>query len=498
VRRAIVVVASLLLASAAQAYDQQVHVYLSERGYKGPASIGASAPADASAVRALRARIWRAGSQARDAAVKKRFLLRWPNEDAFDAWAFKQLFALNPEVKVAGFDDEVFLPDTVQGAIIFGAASRRPDDDGRNRDRFAHDANHVVPHDRWGRPLPDDPATLEMGSLTGLSSQAHAPYGLPRLAFSEEPSVLKSDPRRFAVPATVHTFGAAFADSYTELAVLAARDPEGQRLSLVLAGAAAHHLEDVANQIHTVQVGLYDFFVDAKLQAIQEDLLSVGGVLRPRPGFVSIGLDIISNHHLLAESLYQKHLLREDDPVGKQTAAAPADDELTRAFAQVPAGCTHGFGRALAEALIDRSSYEGPEVYKEIRRAAQGRWSHAGVHFTEQDNPDEALRENADLTRFYQLEATGARRAIQTLEAWWTRFEACRTIDATAEDALAEALVSDRLDALDASEARRRMWTAQAPAQEARNWWVLVGYVTAIVLLAWLLRRILRRRRPSS
>ena len=87
--------------------------------------------------------------------------------------------------------------------------------------------------------------------LTGLSSQAHAHYGLPKLAFSDDPSVLKTEPRRFAIPPTVHTFGADFAESYTMLAALAARLPGGERLALTHAGAAAHHIEDVANQIHS-------------------------------------------------------------------------------------------------------------------------------------------------------------------------------------------------------------------------------------------------------
>jgi hypothetical protein len=493
--RVIILVAALAVATTARGYDQRVHVLLSERAYKGAATLPGNPAADAAAVRALRARLWRAGAEARDAEVKRRFLARWPNADAFDAWAMKRLFALNPEKHVAGFDDEVRLPAGPAGAAVYGMASRLPDDDGRNRERFSHDAARAVLHDAWGRPLPDDPATLEMGGLTGLSSQAHAHYGLPRLAFSEEPAVLKNDPRRFAVPATVHTFGAAFADSYSALAALAARLPEGERLSLTLAGAAAHHLEDVANQIHTVQVGLYAFFVDAKIQSVKEDLLSVGGIIRPRPDMIAIGIDIITNHHLLAESLYEKHLLADGDPVAKQTAAAAPDQELARAFTQIPAGCGHGFGRALAEALIDRSSYEGPEVYRAIRLAAQGRWSRAGEHFGEHDDPDAALLPNADLTRFYALEAAGARRAVQTLEAWWTHLDACRTLDATAEAAFAEALLRDRLDALDAADARHRMWTPHPPAQQARNWWVLVGYVTGLVLFILLLRRQLRRRR---
>ncbi|HEX6838512.1 MAG TPA: hypothetical protein VF334_18170, partial [Polyangia bacterium] len=311
-RRAIAILACVsALGGSARAYDQKVHVLLSTRGYGGPATAGG----DAAAVKALREWIWHLGAEARDPELKRRFLVRWPRIETFDAWSMKELFALNPEKRVAGFDDDVPLPAGDSARDVYAAASRLPDDDERNRDRFRHDDRRGRVYDSWGRPLPDDPATLEMGGLTGLSSQAHAHYGLPHLAFSDEPSVLKSDPRRFAIPPTVHTFGADFADSYTILAALASRLPGGQRLALTHAGAAAHHIEDVANQIHTVQVGIYAFFVDAKIESIKEDLASVGGLLRPRPSFVSIGIDIITNHHVLAESLYAKHLLNPNDPV---------------------------------------------------------------------------------------------------------------------------------------------------------------------------------------
>jgi hypothetical protein len=485
----------LVLVRSSDAYEQRVHVLLSARGYGGAATVAGTAADDAAAVRALRERIWRAGAEARDAAIRQRFLVRWPTPAAFDAWAMKRLFALNPEKRIAGFDENVPLPTGGNGADVYAAASRLPDDDERNRERFRHDAAHVVLRDPWGQPLPDDPATLEMGALTGLSSQAHAHYGLPRLAFSDEPSVLKRDPRRFAVPPTVHTFGADFAESYTALAALALRLPGGERLALTHAGAAAHHLEDVANQIHTVQVGLYAFFVDAKLQSIKEELLSMGGFLRPRLDFISIGIDIIANHHVLAEALYAKHLLDPADPIAAQTAAAPIDDELGHAFGHVPDGCVHGFGRALAEALIDRSSYEGPEVYRTIRAAALGRWSRAGVHFDERDDPDQALKPGANLDAFFKLEIAGAGRARQTLEAWWSRFATCRAIDATAEAALAERLVRDRLDALDAAEGRARIYSPKPPARQVRSWgWLAVDVVILVVLLL-LVRRLLRRRR---
>ena len=475
------------LAGPAAAYDQKVHALLSSHAYAGPAT----ASGDATAVKALRERIWRAGAEARDPELKRRFLVRWPRLETFDAWSMKRLFALNPDKRVAGFDDDVPLPAGDSARDVYATASRLPDDDERNRDRFRHNDRRGRVYDSWGRPLPEDPATLEMGGLTGLSSQAHAHYGLPHLAFSDEPSVLKSDPRRFAIPPTVHTFGADFADSYTMLALLAARLPGGQRLALTHAGAAAHHIEDVANQIHTVQVGIYAFFVDAKIESIKEDLVSVGGLLRPRPSFVSIGIDIISNHHVLAEALYAKHLLNPTDPIAARTLAPVAT-------AAKASACTPGFGRAIAEKLIDQSSYEGPKVYEAIRAAAQRRWSRAGQHFGDNDDPDAALRPDVDLTGFFDLEVTGARRGLAALGDWWASYDACSSAGDDAVRSLAETLVRERLDALDATEARARMYTPKPPDASQRNWWIPIGYVIALLVVVLLVLRRVRRRGARS
>ncbi|HWE27062.1 MAG TPA: hypothetical protein VHB97_03625 [Polyangia bacterium] len=488
--RSILITAACVLAlgGSAVAYDQKVHALLSAHAYDGPATVSGNA----SAVKALRERIWRAGAEARDPELKRRFLLRWPRLETFDAWSMKQLFALNPEKRIAGFDDDVPLPAGESARDVYAAASRLPDDDQRNRDRFRHDGVRGRIYDQWGRPLPDDPATLEMGGLTGLSSQAHAHYGLPHLAFSDEPSVLKTDPRRFAIPPTVHTFGADFADSYTLLAILAARLPSGQRLALTHAGAAAHHIEDVGNQIHTVQVGIYAFFVDAKIESIKEELASVGGLLRARPSFVSIGIDIISNHHLLAEALYAKHLLNTNDPVAARTLAPLA------AAAPKPSACAPGFGRAIAEKVIDQSSYEGPQVYAAIRAAAQRRWSRVGQHFGDDDDPDSALKPGVDLGAFFDLEVTGARRALAALGDWWADFDACSALDDDSARALAETLVRERLDALDAAEARARMYTPKPPDANRRNWWIPIGYVVAFLVVVLLVRRVRRRGARSK
>lgn len=483
----------VLPGTASLAYDQKVHVYLSTRAYGGAVTVPEG---DADATRALRERIWRAGAESGDAALKQRFLARFPSLQMFDAWTFKHFLGLNPDKKIAGLDD-MPLP-AGDGRAVYGAASRLPDDDWRNRDRFLHDAGRQVVMGPYHLPQPDDPATLDMGGITGLSSQAHAHYQLAKVELSDSPDVLKSDPRRFAVPPTVQTFGAAYAEMYTVLAALAGRLPGGERLALTHAGAAAHHVEDVANQIHAVQVGLYDFFVDAKLEQIKEELRSVGGLLRSRPTFVSIGIDLISNHHTLAEALYMKHLLTPGDPVAKQTADAPADPTFASELGRIGAGCVPGFARAIVEALAERSSYEGPEVYREIRAAASRRLSRVGQHYADGDDPDAQLRPGADLGKFWELETRGARRSDQALSAWWQHFAACGQLDAAGETRLAEALVRDRLDVLEAAEARRQRFVPKPPAKETLNIWVPVGYALVLLVLAFVVQRARARHRRKK
>jgi len=276
----------------ARAYEEGVHQLIGERVLPPglPTDLVAPTPED---VDALRRATWRAGASHPDPSVRERFLRRYPSEEGFDAWAWKELLGLTPEASVKGLD---VLPAPVADARAVAArASRDPDDDKRNVERFAHDERRAVRRDATGRPLPADPAQLDMGALTGLSSQAHAHYGLPRLDFSDSPSVLRQEPWRFAYPTTARAFAPEFAQVHTDVALAAAASgtPGGAALGWIWLGAAAHYLEDVANQIHTLQA-VFPFFVDAKLQSWKEDLLSLGGRLRPRPGFVEIGLGIIN------------------------------------------------------------------------------------------------------------------------------------------------------------------------------------------------------------
>ena len=476
----------------AKAYDQPVHEYLSRRAFAGP-KVFADTPAGAqAAVDLLRLRIYRAGSDS--PSLRERFLKRYPTNKDFDEAAFKRFFFLNPTKKVAGFDSTP-LP-TGTPVEVYTLASRLPDDDWRNRDRLRSGADGTRSVDAYGQPIPDDPAILDMGKVLGTSSQAHAHYQLPQLQFSDSPDVLKSEPRRFATPPDVHTFGSDFAESYAALALLAAQLPHGSRLSMVHAGAAAHHIEDVANQIHTVQVGIYDFFFDAKLASILEELRSVGGLRRPREDFISIGVQIIANHHLLVEALFRKHLLAAGDPVAATAATRQTDAPFVTELVRGPKGCGEPFTQALMTSLVEVSSHEGPAVYTSIRTVAQPRLSRAGGRFEESDDPDLFLRPNADLTEFYALELRGTGRAEIALGAWWDRYNACQKLSASVERTVAEQLVRRRLDALDALDVRATAYRAKPPHVLGTNWWVPGGYAGAVVFFALLMTR--RRRKKAA
>jgi len=489
------VLALVSIAHTASAYDQPVHEWLSRRGYGGPAQLDDDPAQAQAAVDALRRRVYRAGANATDPALRARFLARYPDEAQFDARAWKRFLMLNPDKRVAGLD-ETPLPTGRVGADLYALASRLPDDDERNRERYRHGTDGAVQKDAWGRPLPDDPAALEMGGLAGLSSQAHAHYQLPALQFSDDPDVLKRDPRRFAIPPTVHTFGAEMAESYTLLALLAARLPAGARLSVVLAGAAAHHIEDTANQIHTVQVGLYDFFVDATLEAYKRELASIGGLVGAHPTRNEIGIQIISNHHTLLEALFKKHLLIEGDPVRTAAERAPGDPAFTAALDAIPSGCTPGFAHALVMQLAEQSSREGPTVYAEIRKAADRRWSRAGaVYEPATDDPDAALHAAADLNRFFELEVRGVGRSDEALRAWWRRTTACATAGVDSDTIIAEQLIATRLATLDAIDARAAAYAPKPPATARITWWVPALYAGLLALLALIVRRVRRRRR---
>lgn len=507
----------LCAAGPAFAYNEALHAFITGRAL-GPAA-GAPGlgpvvlPAGAGDLDAFRALFWTtaSGLPDADAALRQEFLARFPTARSFDAWAFKQFLLLDPAATVHGFDRPPDARRRVPRLALLQQASRWPDDDARNRNRYLRDASRAIVRDSRGQPLPDDPATLEMGALSGPSSQGHAHYGLLPGPLSDDPRVLKSDPRHFAVPRDAHTFGADFAQLYTDLALLArASDvPAAPFLEQAFAGAAFHHLEDLANQIHTVQVGIYEFFRAAYVQAWVRDLTTLGGLFGERRTLRSLGLRLVANHHLLSEDLFAKR-------VAEAAAGAAPSPEIAQAIASIGRGDAAfaqaarsavgrdpaSFARAIAGALIETSSEEAPEIYRLIWRLSSPSLRDGTGHEYDsaRDDPDDWVVAAGSgraqlLSRFYTLEGRGLARSGTALRLWEEQFEAAAARDRRQVRAEAVArMLSFLLPYHRAQEERRKAYAP--PADSGRSidlrW---LGGALALVALAFLLGRRMRRRR---
>lgn len=393
-----------LLCAPAFAYNEAVHASLTGHALPRDQPVEPPTQADLDAFRAL---------FFVRASAHPEFERRYPTIHEFGAWEFKEFLMLDPAARVHGFD---LTPDDAAGTLdaLLTRASRWPDDDERNRHRYLRDTRtHEIVKAQDGSPLPYDPATLDFGSLSGTTSQGHAHYGLVDGPLSDDPEVLKKEPWRFAVPPTAHAYGAEFVRLYTDLAALAEESglPSAVWLQGAFAGAAFHHLQDLCNQIHTVQVGIYEFFQAAFVQSKLRDLKTMGGVFGERRTLAQAGLRLIANHHLLSEDLMAKHLgelqlsIDVQDP---EIAAAPD----------------------LARAIIDRSSREAPEVYRLAWRYSaetlrDGVYGHE-YDGAKGDDPDAYVARTPEaeqaIKEFYAIQERGLRRAVTSVREWQRRF----------------------------------------------------------------------------
>lgn len=517
--RRLVVLVGIALAARAGAYEEGIHALLEERALP-PELLGAPiVPATLDDADALRLAVWREGATHPDLEVRRAFIARYPTAEGFDRWAWKQFLGLTPEADVFGIDRLPPMPARL--AELVAAGAREPDDDRRNQERFAHDAARKVRVDEWGNPLPLDPDQLDMGGLRGTASQAYAHYGLPKIEFSDSPDVLKKEPWRFAYPPTAKTFGPDFAQEFTDLAIAAAtvgRDG-GPALGWLFLAQADHYIGDVANQIHTLQA-IYPFFFDAKIESYKEELRSLGGLLRSRPDFVTIGIGIIKNHHLLTENLWSKRILAAVSTGGPPGVAAGlaairgGDAALEQALDARKLSPQSEFGRAIAEEVIAASCREGGEVYEAIRELAKPELSRVGGNYDMGLDPDAFLRadpEPGTLEKFYRLEAAGFARAGSALR-WHARLYASALEQARGGDdarqavfvAAARRLVADQLALAAQAEARLSAWKPKPPQAETINWMVPGGLAVLLLLVtgipSWLVVRSRRRRarRPAS
>ena len=451
-----------------------------------------------------------------DTALRAAFLRRYATPDAFGAAAFKEFLMMNGAAPVMGVDSFASVyramspsdrrqdphPDFVSGRrLVLGSAlelgSIYPDLDRRNQNRLLRDAAGAPRRGSAGDSIPFDPATLNMGRASGLSSQASAHYGLNRQPKSEDPAVLKSEPWNFALATTfkgpVLTTAPDNAQQYTDLALIAALDgrPAFRTLGALYAGNAMHYIGDVGNAVHTIQVGIYPIFVDATIQAWLSRFRHLFGLLgRPRTRN-EIGLDIISNLHLLSEKLFQVEVvsaLRGDTTVNSRVHpdVAPAlrslqqgDDSLARAvhdtLSLLSGQPVADFGRVIADVVIDANYRDGAAVYRVTRDLADKPLRKGSIRVDFDTIPDDQVwrfvqtRHDApgseELAAFNAVHARGLARTSTALRAWWEELSRVTETKGAARDAAMNAvvtrLVRERLEYLRQAEQRRAEWMAE-------------------------------------
>jgi hypothetical protein len=408
----------------------------------------------------------------------------------------RRLLGFNEDVRRPVWGLERFERDRDLGAFeIIVEASGYPDLDGRNRDRVALDDAGGPRRLRDGRLMPVDPGTLNMGPLLGLASQAHAHYQLAADRPSDDVEILRADPRNFVVaagfPGPVETQAAAMAQLHLDLASLAVAwgeqemGPCAEYLALTWLGAGLHYLQDASGGLHAVQIGSYAIFRRARLLRIGRALVTFGGLFGELPSFVSIGLDLLSNHHLLGERWLAEQVLAviEGRPAHPAVARALADlhggkearalrRDLRQRIAPWLAGPGkpspwedgRGPGRVLTEAVARQAADEGGGLLDALFAASGPGLKSPEARLEEEGHLDashwgapEDPEVQAALARIGEIQARSLVRAAVAsslyVEAW---------LEGDWESARRR-LRRSRLLALAASDARRARYVAAPP-----------------------------------
>ena len=491
----------LLVPALAVAYGTRIHDLLPPRALSalrtpGGRSVGSdTVPGVTDAdLASFRTWLWARAADVPDPAVGNAFRARYPSVAAFDARAMKEFLMMNGAARVLGVDSFAAVyrtmrprdrrhdphPDYIAGArmpllLALQLGSIYADLDRRNQDRLLRDPSLAPERTRNGDSIPFDPITLNMGRLTGLSSQAHAHYGLNRHPKSDHPSTLKYAPWDFAIATgfagPVETYATDNAQLYTDLALLASLDgrPSGRALGAIYAGNAAHYIADVGNAIHTVQVGIYPIFLDATVQHWLRSAKHLFGLLGRTPSRDAIGIDIITNLHTLSERLFEVEVTAgaRVEPVADDSLAVVLADTIIRLRSS---SGTPDFGRAIAAMLVDAGNRDGADVYRITRDMVQPdlRLGKVAMDFDTVPDPQVWRWLRADplahnrLVEFNALETRGLARTTSALRSWWTEYVRELSYNPASRETIVDRvvtrLVAERLAYLRAAESRRRTW----------------------------------------
>jgi hypothetical protein len=522
--RAAALAALVLIPAAALGYGILVHNLVITRGLAEQKSL-ANTPVKSTTLPGLRIadidrfRLW-FYDQAKalpDTAARNGFTRRYPTAAAFDARAFKEFLMMNGNATVLGFDSTAAVyrgmtrtdarqdpfPQYAEGSSLplaqaLALGSVFVDLDRRNQDRLFRDQSGKPRLTTRGDSVPWDPMTLNMGPLTGPTSQAHAHYGLNHMPKSSDPAVMRSAPYNYVVaigfPGPVETYAEQNAEIYTDLSQLALIEGGSgmPTLSSFLAGSALHYIADVANAVHTLQGGTPGIENDITLARIIRQIKAGFGLWGTVPSKLQLSLDILANLHTLSEKLFQVELSEALMMAAQNnTSAIPASMQAA------PGALSRGdtamsvnyralvnnamrdskypeFGRLIAAGVIDDSYQDGAEILRFTRAIANTTVRRASLVINFDTIPDDrvwdyvASRASSNtqsaLRRFNELEIKGLKRAVEATHAWWYAYGLLANPPASkrneARNMILGRLVSQQLDYLNAAEARRATWLA--------------------------------------
>src|SRR5215470_2795975 len=149
--RGLVAFALALMASGpsvARAYDEEVHAFLVRVALDKSELTTPAGELDISGALRVRKAIDARARASSDEKLRAEWTRRYPTPEAFDAWAEKELLLFSPTVDVFGIDR---MPQGLATMLaVIETGSREPDDDWRNRDRLAFNAERSALKDKKG------------------------------------------------------------------------------------------------------------------------------------------------------------------------------------------------------------------------------------------------------------------------------------------------------------------------------------------------------------
>jgi hypothetical protein len=256
--------------------------------------------------------------------------------------------------------------------------------------------------------------------------------------------------------------------------------------------------------LHTVQVGLYNFFVNAKMDKYIEDARSMGGLFYRPPTLRMIGTGIINNYHVFAEKSFTQWMKwvaqqNQGQAGGSSHLFGEPDAETTQLLAQTPSIAQNSQGiMDQLWPLVERSAHDGPKIYRLAYKLGDRKLSRVGFEFGENQDPARFMRHypsaDADLNAMNDLQRQAASRGeVITLWLLRSREAAAPGLDT---NAVAEILARDWMNMEEQAAARRATYV---PSSHFAPWnyWVFTAELLLFALVLWLAHRLLSRWRRS-